>query len=51
MLAINSVYSVRDLMNHPEIGITTVPDLAKKFYDINLDMFFRSTVSHYNYFY
>lgn len=45
MLAINSVYSVRDLAVHPEIGITTIHDLAKKFYDIELDMFFRSTVS------
>jgi hypothetical protein len=44
MLAISSVYSVRDLMNHEEIGVTTVPTLAQKFYDMELDLFFRSTV-------
>lgn len=49
MLAINAVCSVRDLMVHPEIGITTVPTLAKKFYDLDLDLFFRSTVSKARY--
>lgn len=51
MLAITSVYSVRDLMTHPEVGISTVPSLAKKFYDIDLDLFFRSTVSIYHPYY
>ena len=44
MLSINSEYSVRDLITHPEIGISSIPGLAKKFYDIDLDVYFRSTV-------
>ena len=48
MLGISSVYTVRDLMKHQEIGITTVPTLAQKFYGLDLDLFFRSTVSMHN---
>ena len=47
MLAVSSVYSIRDLMIHDEIGIMTIPALAKKFYDFDIDIFFRSTVSSF----
>ncbi|CAI2386034.1 unnamed protein product [Moneuplotes crassus] len=45
MLSIKSVYTVRDLITHEEIGVTTVPSLAQKFYGLDLDLFFRSTIT------
>lgn len=46
ILNLSSIYQTRDIMVNEEIGVSQTPsNLAKTFYDINLDPYFRSTIT------
>jgi len=46
MLNLTAVYSMRDIALCPEIGLNVSPiDLAKEFFDAEMDPYFRSTIT------
>ena len=46
MLNLQSVYQTRDIMVHPDIGANQTPsNIAKTFFDLRLDPYFRSTIT------
>ena len=46
ILNLSSIYQTRDIMVNEEIGVSQTPsNLAKTFFDINLDPYFRSTIT------
>lgn len=44
-LNLTSVFTVRDLVVNDEIGVNCPSNLAKTFFDMKLDPFFRSTIT------
>ena len=46
ILNLSSVYQTRDIMVNEEIGANqTAANLAKTFFDVNMDPYFRSTIT------
>ena len=46
ILNLSSIYQTRDIMVNEDIGVSqTSSNLAKTFFDINLDPYFRSTIT------
>jgi hypothetical protein len=44
-LNLSSVYTVRDIVINDTIGINCASNLAKTFFDANVDPYFRSTIT------
>ncbi len=45
VLNLTSVYTVRDIVVNDTIGVNCPSNLAKTFFDANIDPFFRSTIT------